>query len=149
MKSGTDLDALVAEKVMGWKWSEAEHRVADPEGWSTRKILIPLKCEWILSTYNLEPGMNSVSIPVPRYSTDIAAAWEVVMALHRQGHGFCIEQSPSAEKPTVHIVPKEKRPNCNGLIHFIEDMEKISYSCESLPHAICITALKAVGYEES
>lgn len=58
MKAGRELDALIAEKVMGWERLE--------------KILHP-------------PGpyeMNAWGNMIPHYSTDIDAAWEVVEKMH-------------------------------------------------------------------
>lgn len=48
--AGRDLDALVAERVMGWEAPTWHH----PEGWGTSDSSIP------------------------HFSTDISAAWEVV-----------------------------------------------------------------------
>jgi len=83
MKPGRELDALVAEKVMGWKkvmfhglpiWSNPKH-----QGYP---IIIPA-------------GSNIH----PPYSTDIGAAWEVVQSIKSMSsepyadpwNRFCIE----------------------------------------------------------
>lgn len=71
MKAGRELDALVAERVMEWASIEMRHSpggVVSPEppmGFDTR-------------------GNRYASIP--RYSTDIASAWEVVEKV-LQDHG--------------------------------------------------------------
>jgi len=73
MPAGRELDALVAEKVMGWRitaWN-------DGEPWGNREVFppfepingIPADCDCISHSEAGEP---------PHYSTDIAAAWEVV-----------------------------------------------------------------------
>lgn len=54
MNASRELDALVAEKVMGWKLKSEPH---------TR---------WIL------PDGGELIAPPPAYSTDISAAWQVV-----------------------------------------------------------------------
>lgn len=61
MKPGIELDALVAEKVMGWRYKETVY--------SGGAVLSP--AQWI------KPNGWPVDI-VPHYSTDISAAWEVV-----------------------------------------------------------------------
>ena len=73
MPAGRELDALVAKKVMGWRitaWN-------DGEPWGNREVFppfepingIPADCDCISHSEAGEP---------PHYSTDIAAAWEVV-----------------------------------------------------------------------
>lgn len=57
MKAGRELDALVAEKVMGWTPS------------------IVANYPWQLQP----PGRQGVVCPVPYYSTDIADAWRVFL----------------------------------------------------------------------
>lgn len=130
MKPGRKLDELIAEKVMSWKWSEKEHRVADPDGYSIRKLLIPPGGEWVLKTYQLEPGMNSVNIPVPGYSTDITAAWEVVEKLRHEHIDL-----------QLHVF--------NSCIRaYFDDLEWDDYSeSDTASHAICLAALKAVGHK--
>lgn len=77
MPAGNDLDALVAEKVMGWTWRafQPAHEIGDlvrrpyPPDWSAIPRLVASGNE------RLAGGWDS---DLPRYSTDIAAAWEVV-----------------------------------------------------------------------
>jgi hypothetical protein len=80
MAAGRDLDALVAEKVMG-------HEVHRDVRWREPAIL--------------GPGQRIANTPMPRYSTDIAAAWAVIQKLmethfmyslnasHESGH-WCV-----------------------------------------------------------
>ncbi len=56
MEAGRELDALVAERVMGWQVSYAEKRGRPP----------------------LQDDRWGRYGPVPHYSTEIAAAWQVV-----------------------------------------------------------------------
>lgn len=56
LKPGRELDALVAEKVMGWKRS--------------------LTGFWFPP--DLHPNANIIGHEIPHYSTDTGAAWEVV-----------------------------------------------------------------------
>lgn len=129
MKPGRELDALIAEKVFGWSWSKEKHRVADPEGWSVRNLLIPPNCDWILSTYDLEPGMNSVNIPVPSYSTDIAAAWKVVEKLREKDMDLQLHSFRTCVRA------------------YFDDLEWSEYEeANTAAHAICLAVLKAVEW---
>lgn len=91
-KAGRELDALVAEKVMG-----------------------------VETMQKLYPSMMAKGGAwLPHFSTDIAAAWEVVEKMRREGYIFDIE----IRKDYVGV-------NCEH--------------CESAPLAICLAALRAVG----
>lgn len=109
MKPGRELDALVAEKVMGWRWFTDE--------FNPRPVLVP-------------PGMPRQSA-LPSFSTDIAAAWEVVERLR----GMEPELSWNDEA-RCWIVGFWKGPSAPSTIHG---------SSDSAPNAICLAALKAVG----
>ena len=113
MNPGPELDALVAEKVMGWRMDDNKH----------------LNLAW-----DPKRSPNDGLRCIPDYSTDIAAAWEVVekldtLALSRgdiadisvwvaqfvtEGPGYPVNIQAIAKTPT---------------------------------HAICLAALKAVGVE--
>jgi hypothetical protein len=104
-KPGRELDALIAEKVMGKVDDAASLRLA------------------------LEEGMEYGA--VPRYSADIAAAWEVVKRL---GEGdFILERWPEFKDD------RRWRSSFGRGVDF-------SYS-STASHAICLAALKAVGVE--
>ncbi len=107
MKPGRELDALVAEKVMGYEtvYSGANY--------------------YVERTYS----------PVPLYSTDISAAWEVVEKL-------------ACMKDEVNVFYDCGAWFCNtGVDANGEWSIERSGSCATAPHAICLAALKAVGYE--
>ena len=63
MAAGRELDLLVAEKIMGWKFQFGQYR---GEGCSALD----------------EDGNWDV---VPRYSRDVAAAWMIVHRIHARG----------------------------------------------------------------
>lgn len=68
MEEGRDLDALVAEKVMGWKYYPASAGTMQP----------------INPPYWINPdrqSLDAIEDWPPSYSTDIDAAWEVVEKL--------------------------------------------------------------------
>lgn len=105
MKAGRELDALIAEKVMG-----------------------------------IEPhiiGIENMMIYLP-YSTDISAAWEVVEKMI----SIRPEKEPNAE---FALVQRSKEWLCGYELY---ESWYCSASALTAPHAICLAALKAVGYEE-
>jgi hypothetical protein len=123
MKPGRELDALVAEKVMGLKFEDAEG--ADQlEYWD--KAGAYKKTEW-------RPVWK-------RYSTDIAAALDVVEKLKSLNSELQINLSSSGEYPDEWEVEIEWYPPNGGELNgpfFITE--------KSAPHAICLAALKVVG----
>lgn len=116
---GRELDALVAEKVMG---------------------------------NTLAPGPGAMGIVVnitelkriPPYSTDIAAAWEVVEKI---GEGFTLGRS--WEKWVCTSVPGDMW-GCYidepGRYEMLNDGDYFEWA-DTAPHAICLAALKAIGHE--
>lgn len=76
LPAGRELDALVAEKVMGWKWG-AEYKTVDgnPVGWWEEPGSERL--HW--GCYKL----GEMPPTVPYYSTEIKDAWEVVERFKR------------------------------------------------------------------
>lgn len=135
MNAGRELDALVAEKVIGWKWATF-CRVA--------LLLSPFDFErevpgkpWMGWTEGAE---NSVQRDIeerlegfqsiPHYSTDIAAAWEVVEKMRRDGYGVHVGGRPDAWE--ISII------NAGGLEFSLDDQP-------TAPLSICLAALQAVG----
>lgn len=104
LQAGRELDALIAEKVMEW----------------TQCGFDEIGQEWTGIPEGGQPGYHSV---IPSYTTNIAAAWQVVEKLGMQC-GFSIHE-------------KEPFAMHNG----------ISLVAETVPLAICRAALKAVQDE--
>lgn len=121
---GRQLDILVAEKVM-----RLEPWPGFPGAFRAPIIL---------------PGQTPKPCAPPEYSTDIAAAWEVVEKLREQGAAFCIEQHPMAEEPTVWFLTDKNMSE--GIIP-TDHQEHISATAATVPLAICLAALKAAGGE--
>lgn len=105
MKPGRDLDALVAEKVMGLKG--------------------PLANFW----YETENGMHAC---LPAYSTDIAAAWEVMEEL--KSIGSMVQVFFSIGTWRVSWRRQNDPPSIT-----------LYATAGAAPHAICLAALQAVG----
>lgn len=111
MEAGRELDALVAEKVMGLtpvEWS----------GWE--------------GDLSLVYGDQETGGIVPRYSTDIGAAWEVVEKLKQDR--------------TVHLwsVPSGYMVQMTGVN---AKMLEVIGQADTAPLAICRAALSSVGVE--
>lgn len=64
---------------------------------------------------------------ISHFSTDIAAAWEVVERLRSRGYRFEVRSQPQG-----------------FWVYFGEEM---SAEAPTAPHAICLAALKAVGHD--
>lgn len=110
MQAGRALDALIAEKVMGWIEIEGESGI-DPE---------------------FDPDGI---LKVPRYSTDIAAAFEVLEKLNKLGFGHTIaKQYDITNSRWVHSVSVNKV--------FERGVQAVT---DSVPLAVCLCALKALG----
>lgn len=70
-----------------------------------------------------------------RYSTDIAAAWEVVEKLQLFNHPISLSKEKNGW--SVNRLDEHSPGYDEGL----------SDGCKTAPHAICLAALKAVGVE--
>ncbi len=103
MNAGRELDALIAEKVMGRAFDAEFHRECAED--------------------NLETELRN-------YSTDIAAAWEVVEKLRSEGCRYSITDCPHEKRPTVQLTLKTGAA-CGAY-------------APTVPHAICLAALKAL-----
>lgn len=120
MRPSKELDSLIAEKVMG----------------GVRK-------KEILSVTNIDVSAGSITtgteLEYPRYSTDIAAAWEVVEKLKM-----------SVYAPGAPLANGEYGNSSQKWEAETRSVGKFDYACweygETAPLAICLTALTAVGY---
>lgn len=89
MEAGRELDALVAEKVMGWK-----------------RELTPSGCLWF--SFSGHPLANAIKGPdCPPYSIDIAAAWEMIPHLPQLQLWY--NGPNAAEKWHCVVYPKDGR----------------------------------------
>lgn len=124
MNAGRDMDALVAEKVMGWD----------------------LKTVWIGSEEHkrlIAPERHYMPDDYPWYSTDIAAAWMVVEKMQ--------ERFKCGVKVFA-IIPEQiervgKKYVCSfhsGTLEYITPELHTSDKADTAPLAICRAALKAI-----
>lgn len=148
LQAGRELDALIAEKVMGW---QAHHRQDKCDG------VYIIRCgscggDGHANCYG--GGQGSIQslcedVPcgdeasLPPYTEEIAAAWQVaeklrkrafLFALWNKGHGFvaCF----SSDDPVYWLEGIESGPASVDTVQ-----------ADTAPLAICLAALKAVGVE--
>lgn len=123
---GRELDALIAEKVMGW---ENVHKHG------SRLVGIP----------PTQPGIPVCLAggEIPPYSTDIAAAWEVVEKLQKDNPFW--KTSNYEGWMNFNLGPTTGNDGFGWYANF-GDSNTIAYG-KTAPHAICLAALKALGVE--
>lgn len=136
MDAGRELDALVAERVMGYQWW---HR----EGLRNH-LLSPDAAQWA-GSLDMKPGAAETDKAfyngAPPYSTDIAAAWEVIERMTAQGWHYEIG-GPAASTPHwARFGRGDYDP------HNDEWDEQHIGMGSAAPHAICLAALRAIGEE--
>lgn len=129
MKAGRELDALVAEKVMGLTWNEDRCRIC---GWplaaSRDEGCAPGDC-------SMRPSpARRADEPAP-YSTDIAAAWEVVERMCADGWEYEINSHYSV---TARF-GKGHYEHWDSVWHG----PSVEEFADTAPHAICLAALAA------
>lgn len=118
---GRELDALVAEKVMGWRVDFDSRR-----HW-TELADISLDRLVFTEPNGIFHGEQSIN-DIPPYSTDVGTAWQVVERMKERG-GCNVLTYPSG------VV------QCwiNGEHHAVAN---------TAPHAICLAALRAIGADQ-
>ncbi len=123
LKAGPELDALIAEKVMGltirWDWPDDEHHSDE----KVRRVEIERDC--------VDGKKRMIDEELPRYSTDISAAWEVMEKI-KDTHDIRLDSYPE-HGWIVTVCP---RRDVGGAT---------AQEVGPAPHTICLTALKVVG----
>lgn len=125
MQAGRELDMLVARVVMGWQWSMNSGAFYPP---------------------GLPPMANTIGHDVPKFSTDIAAAWQVVAKMRGQNGDVEIGSFTDAYRTgwwwcMIYLWSNEAR---NERVNTGQEAVESS----TAPLAICLAALKAVSYKE-
>lgn len=129
-----EVDALIAEHIFDWSW----HSVSDYLQCGFDEVT---KCSTDRDGYFLSPltyipndelkkgWCTYIPQPVPHYSTDIAAAWEVV------------------EKMDCRTIEITKHANSYQCVFAYKEYGRFFYEleCDTAPMAICLAALKAKG----
>ena len=126
MEAGRELDALVAEKVMGWS-SQADGLYWDAGNHRTRLVLGS-----IIAKKRDEMGLENAHGFVFAPSTNIADAWEVVEML-------VSTPGPNGDHHSVRV---DYSGDAVVVIDENEDWQ-VSAIASTAPHAICLAALRA------
>ena len=122
MDAGRELDALVAEKVLGWTHITKRHRGGGRFTW-----------------YGYPPGPRQYS-RASAFSTSWAAMREVVEAMRERGYYLSISVWPDHVHASF-----VRRPDGEA----IDVSSYISARGASLPHAVCEAARKAMEADEA
>lgn len=139
-----ELDARVAEKVMGWTYFKSKHGhwvVRRPDGETIEPYFgAPLFNSFSGEKYPEREWHDGAD--VPDYSTNIADAWDVVAII---GEDFYLRLN----SPCTGCNVKTSSWECGRVIpgdsgHSEQEMLG---EAETAPRAICLAALKAVGVE--
>lgn len=120
MVAGRELDALVAEKVMGW--DEVDGKWGYPRG----------------------TGLQQV---IPAYSTRIQDAWMLVEHFKGQQLPVRMDWLCAATNPPKSEPPALAISVVYGEWMWGVDLSLAQATAKELPNAICLAALKAVGAE--
>jgi hypothetical protein len=128
MNPGRELDALIAEKVMGLVKQQCPGgdfmEFAGGGGW--RCSTCGFEGAWG------EEGMEHEKL-IPHFSTDIKAAYEMQDTLKAKSYYFRTHSNKNGWYVGIYKTGKR------GLLSWAE--------ASTIPHAICLASLKAVGVE--
>ena len=133
--SDRELDAAVAEMVFGWRWihEDGEQPYAVPY------LVGPGSSVYYPTVHAKFPNVPKSGGDLLNYSTDIAAAWEVVEKMRTNGWFFSL--ADSIELPDFIA----RFTTCPPVGSPIPDHSAMNVSA---PLAICLAALRAVGVSE-
>jgi hypothetical protein len=122
-----EIDALIAKKVMGWTKVKTDDPKLGPN--FVMAYGVPPTYAEQIALQGTGEGRNHV----PRYTTSMAAAWQVVEKLNCH---IVLTVDPADIKPRYAVVYLEGRKLRNG-----------DAQGETMPRAICLAALRRVGVE--
>lgn len=149
MPAGREIDALIAEKVMGWRYKEGpKFDYSGPCEWNM--ILLPPTIsddEYIHWNFPPKGVISKTFFLDKHYSADIAAAWEVVKELKKQRWSF--RYSNNAYADTQHAAAFYRRGIGRDILggdYVYNDNAWAIANTECL--AICRAALLAMGVTE-
>lgn len=150
-KAGRALDLVIAERVMGWHWLTGQHwDVTRPEG--EQRWLLPPDMgindvgggEWNYYVDSApEPDGRFTLYDVPRYSTNMGAAWEVVEAiLDLDGKFGDYKMTFGMEFSQIVDWVVEFVPGRNHRLAREYGDSALRTSGMTAPHAVCLAALR-------
>lgn len=152
---GRDLNAMVAEKIMGWRWVKFGpkngspltaivppiHMYNNPHRQQPSDALAERYDDWDMLSWNDEHGRYHRGLFL--YSSDIADAYSVVEAMRELDFWFSCSFKSGIFENDQHRAGWRVRFRCVRA-GIRGDHTAVS---ESLPHAICLAALSAVRAE--
>lgn len=141
------IDALVAEKLMGFEWRTL---TAAWTNWEPVRFMVPpvppgeegLSEEWD-KRHPLWDGTSPVTIAadwdrdLPHYSTSIADAFQVVQAIEKRGFWMELKSPFDSDSPWFAGFTPHSTTGWNGLADFVG-------SGNNPAHAICVAALAVI-----
>jgi hypothetical protein len=149
MKAGRELDALIAEKVMGWKAEElkrgsifgSEERDLPPGTFHFYDGQENFKGEIVgVAKFDKATGEPIPAYPwcylfgLPKYSEDLEPAMQVALKIMATGKDVDISMRPGWEHG-CRISPRGEFNTPNVVFK----------TAPTVPHAICLAAAKAMG----
>jgi len=139
MGPGEKLDALVAEKVMGWR---EVRKVTSFEAGADPYTGLPFT-----GYFGGPPDFPEENIgqPVPAFSVDIADAWLVVEEMAKRSNALALQAPGSTDMNEAYR--KFTRWTADFGTNNISGYTEANG--DTAPHAICLAALKIVGYSFS
>ncbi len=145
MKPGRELDAIVAEKVFGCKVLRANDEGLSQSEYERRRRWEKERCGCAGSLHNDSDDEGCYEW-LKEYSTDIAAAFEVVEKMRDPGsHRDCFSLYSPTDTVKDWFACFDRKWHGHSLESVGPDAYLELESGESAPHAICLAALKAVG----
>jgi len=136
MKPGRELDMLVAEKVMGCKVLRATDEGLSQREYERRRRWENARCGCAGSMHNDSDDEGCYEW-LKEYSTDIAAAFEVVEKINSSKNKWLLN--------SLRCDPNDGKWQFGDIDRDGSIWPDDKY--DSAPHAICLAALKAVGVE--
>ncbi len=136
--AGRELDAMVAEKVMGWRWIEAPGHDRDEHPGEWVFLMPPEQVDQFLSRFirSAEPR-RAYRYDLPFYSTDIAAAFPLVSKINKLGMWLKLTSPFNPSDVWNAGFTAHNSTGWNGMSDF-------RGQGESAPEAICRAALAVV-----
>jgi hypothetical protein len=130
--AGRELDALVAELVVGWT--------------GIKDAFDPQRQEWDKAGFRPAPNSRSAVWRVPNFSTDIANAWAVFETLTRRYDYACIATSDAPGSWDVELADERDFSSAaDGLRPNGEPMKQAIFAtADTAALAICIAALQTM-----
>ncbi len=137
---------MIAEKVMGWKWMQHSPSQEEIPGYGWARYRFLADPEWVKGL-GTDPSWVIVSADMARpiqdnaatpcYSTDISAAWLVVARIEQLGWWVELWYGNGLYGP-------KKRAGCT-IGAYGDDDTKFEAMADTMPYAICMAALEAMG----